>query len=80
MSFQILRESVVAGQSTGDAVGLEMRASAFSACLNTVATWIVRDGQRRALRELAEEGRLLRDVGLTRERAFCEAGKPFWRR
>jgi uncharacterized protein YjiS (DUF1127 family) len=57
-----------------------MRTSAFSACLNTIATWIVRDGQRKVLRELAEEGRLLSDVGLTREQAFGEAGKPFWRR
>ena len=80
MFVQILRESVLAGQSTGDAVGLEMRTSAFSACLNTIATWIVRDGQRKALRELAEEGRLLSDVGLTREQALLESGKPFWRR
>ena len=49
-------------------------------CLNTVATWIARSGQRWALRELAEEGRLLSDVGLTREQALREAGKPFWRR
>jgi hypothetical protein len=35
-----------------------MRTSAFSACLNTIATWIVRDGHRKALRELVEEGRL----------------------
>ena len=49
-------------------------------CLNTVATWIARIGQRRALRELAEEGRLLRDVGLNRQQALREADKPFWRR
>jgi uncharacterized protein YjiS (DUF1127 family) len=57
-----------------------MRTLALSACLNTVATWIARTGQRRALRELAEEGRLLSDVGLSRQQALGEAGKPFWRR
>ena len=53
--------------------------SALSACLNTVATWIARTGQRRALRDLADEGRLLRDVGLDRQQALREADKPFWR-
>jgi uncharacterized protein YjiS (DUF1127 family) len=56
-----------------------MRKSALSAAFHLVAAWIIRSGQRRALRELAEEGRLLRDVGLTREQALGEAGKPFWR-
>jgi uncharacterized protein YjiS (DUF1127 family) len=49
------------------------------ACLDIVATWIVRSDQRRALRELAQEGRLLSDVGLTRVQALLESGKPFWR-
>ena len=52
----------------------------MSVCLDTVAVWIARTGHRRALRELAEEGRLLSDIGLTREQALREAGKPFWRR
>jgi uncharacterized protein YjiS (DUF1127 family) len=51
----------------------------LSACLNAVAAWIVRSGQRRALRELAQEKRLLADIGLTREQALDEAAKPFWR-
>ena len=80
MSVQILQESALAGRSPGDAALPEIRTSALSVCLNTVATWIARSGQRRALRELAEEGRLLSDVGLTREQALREAAKPFWRR
>jgi uncharacterized protein YjiS (DUF1127 family) len=52
----------------------------LNACLNTVTTWIARIGQRSALRDLADEGRLLRDVGLTRHQALHEASKPFWRR
>jgi uncharacterized protein YjiS (DUF1127 family) len=80
MFVQILQESALAGRSPGDAVLPEIRMSALSVCLNTVATWIARIGQRWVLRELAEEGRLLSDVGLTREQALHEAGKPFWRR
>jgi uncharacterized protein YjiS (DUF1127 family) len=51
----------------------------LNACLNTVAAWIVRSAQRRALRDLAQEGRLLSDIGITREQALSEATKPFWR-
>jgi uncharacterized protein YjiS (DUF1127 family) len=35
--------------------------------------------QRRVLRDLAEDKRLLDDLGLTREQALDEAAKPFWR-
>lgn len=80
MSVQALQESALAGRSAGDVALPETRRSALGACLNTVATWIVRNGQRRALRDLADEGRLLRDVGLNRQQALREAAKPFWRR
>jgi uncharacterized protein YjiS (DUF1127 family) len=41
-----------------------------------------RSRQRRALREIAEsdDRHLLRDIGVTREEAFREADKWFWRR
>jgi uncharacterized protein YjiS (DUF1127 family) len=45
-----------------------------------IATWMMRNAQRRALRELSQEGRLLADIGLTHEQALREASKPFWRR
>ena len=80
MSIQTLQESVLAGRPAGDAVGPDICMSAWCVCLNTVANWIARTGQRWALRELAAEGRLLSDVGLTREQALREAGKPFWLR
>jgi uncharacterized protein YjiS (DUF1127 family) len=51
----------------------------LSRCLKTIAVWMVRSAQRRALRELAQEGRLLADIGLNRQRALREAAKPFWR-
>jgi uncharacterized protein YjiS (DUF1127 family) len=41
--------------------------------------WFARNRQRKALLELAEDGRRLNDIGLTREQALGEAAKPFWR-
>ena len=38
-----------------------------------------RRNQREALRALADDAHLLRDLGLTREQALEEADKPFWR-
>jgi len=35
--------------------------------------------QREALRQLADDPHLLRDLGLTRDQALEEADKPFWR-
>lgn len=35
--------------------------------------------QRMALREIADDPHLLRDLGLTREEALREASKLFWR-
>ncbi|WP_439400267.1 DUF1127 domain-containing protein (plasmid) [Bradyrhizobium sp. PMVTL-01] len=35
--------------------------------------------QRMALREIADDPHLLRDIGLTRDEALREAAKPFWR-
>jgi uncharacterized protein YjiS (DUF1127 family) len=37
-----------------------------------------RHGQRRVLRDLADDPHLLRDIGVTREQALEEAGKPIW--
>jgi len=40
-----------------------------------------RSRQRRTLREIAERNdfHLLKDIGVSREEAFREADKPFWR-
>jgi uncharacterized protein YjiS (DUF1127 family) len=80
MSLQILQEPTLTGRSAGDPVLPELRTPALSACLSTVAAWIARSGERRALLELAEDRRQLSDVGLTREQVIREATKPFWRR
>ncbi len=42
--------------------------------------WLERRRRRQALEDLAErKDHLLADVGLNREEALREAGKPFWR-
>jgi uncharacterized protein YjiS (DUF1127 family) len=51
----------------------------ISRCGHTIAQWIERSRQRRALRDIAEVDYLLEDIGVSREEAFHEAGKPFWR-
>ena len=51
----------------------------ISRCGHTIARWIARSRQRRALRDIAEIDYLLKDIGVSREEAFREAGKPFWR-
>lgn len=49
----------------------------FAATLATlVRAWIGVARQRRALALM--DARLLRDIGLTREAAMREAGRPFW--
>jgi uncharacterized protein YjiS (DUF1127 family) len=47
----------------------------------TVKRWVTRSRQRWALYEIAERNdhHLLKDIGVSREEAFREAGKPFWR-
>jgi len=47
----------------------------------TIARWIARSRQRRALREIADANdiHLLKDIGVSREEALRESDKPFWR-
>ena len=73
-------QKTLSGRSAEDAVLPEIRTPVLNACLNTVGAWILRSGERRALRELARDRRQLSDVGLTREQVLREAAKPLWRR
>jgi uncharacterized protein YjiS (DUF1127 family) len=51
-----------------------------AATLHAIGVWMARSAQRKALRALAQEARLLSDLGLDRQQALEEAAKPFWRR
>lgn len=42
------------------------------------SSWLDRQHERKALRDLADDPHLLNDLGLTREQALREAAKPFW--
>lgn len=55
--------------------------SPVAAVRSAVSRWIARSRQRRALREIAEQNdiHLLKDIGVSRQEAFREAYKPFWR-
>jgi len=55
------------------------RYSALRTALSMLAVWSARSAQRKALWELAQDGRLLADIGLNRQQALREAAKPFWR-
>jgi uncharacterized protein YjiS (DUF1127 family) len=50
----------------------------WAAPWNEWSRWIERSRQRAALRDLADDKHLLRDLGLTRQEALDEANRPFW--
>ncbi|MGB8400462.1 DUF1127 domain-containing protein [Bradyrhizobium sp.] len=50
----------------------------LSACDHIIAIWLDRRQGRQELVSL--DDRQLKDVGISREEALREAGKPFWRR
>jgi uncharacterized protein YjiS (DUF1127 family) len=50
----------------------------LSKTLGTLGIWLARSIERRALRDLAQDMRLLKDIGLDRQEALREAAKPFW--
>jgi uncharacterized protein YjiS (DUF1127 family) len=76
MSTQPLRAEAAVPRH-GEAVEAQL---ALGKPLSLLVAWLARRAQRRALRELAREGLLLADIGLSREEALREAAKPFWRR
>ena len=82
MSILALRRS----RRTADAVarrkdGKRDAAAWIGLCRRTIARWIARSRQRRALGEIAESNdlHLLKDIGVSHQEAFREADKPFWR-
>jgi uncharacterized protein YjiS (DUF1127 family) len=52
--------------------------SRFTRYRHTIARWIARSRQRRALRDIATDDHLLNDIGVSPQEAFREANKQFW--
>ena len=75
-----LQEPTLAGRSAAPTAFPSLQRPALSVRLAPIAAWIIHRRERRTLRELAEDKRLLTDIGLTREQVLGEAAKPFWRR
>jgi uncharacterized protein YjiS (DUF1127 family) len=64
------------GMPQPEVVSQRLNASALCVLGRTVADWLDRSRQRRALAGVDEE--LLRHSGLTRSATQSEAAKPFW--
>jgi uncharacterized protein YjiS (DUF1127 family) len=59
--------------------GRRSQSNSWLGRFNELLRWSERSQQRAALRDLADDPHLLRDIGLTRPEALEEAGKPIWR-
>ena len=73
-----MRTEMAAVPRMGPSVIAKMHSIA-SGPVRIFAMWCVRTAERRALRGLAEDPHLLKDVGLSREQALRESEKLFWR-
>lgn len=62
--------------TTGQIAVTSPARSSASSILATVALWVERSSQRRALASLTAEA--LKDIGLDPAAASIEAAKPFW--
>ncbi|WP_210243909.1 DUF1127 domain-containing protein [Bradyrhizobium guangdongense] len=73
--------SIPPPQSADPTVRSHQSGSGPSAAVRRPAwwNWLDRPFQRMALRDIADNPHLLRDIGLTRDEALREAEKPFWR-
>ncbi len=65
--------TAVSGLPPMPALSLRPARAAFA----VIRVWMARSHQRQQLAEL--ENHRLNDIGITREEALAEAGKPFWR-
>lgn len=77
MSNSSVQERILTTGQVASAFARKLRARSSG----IIAIWIARSRQRKALGDLAVlNDYLLGDIGVTREEAFREAAKPFWRR
>jgi uncharacterized protein YjiS (DUF1127 family) len=62
--------------ATTGQIAVTARPSSTFSLFQTIALWIERSAQRRALASLSREA--LKDIGLDQADAAQEAAKPFW--
>ena len=79
MSIQLTAGQHGMAVRSGEPTMPKARSSALIPILRILGKWMRRSAERRALREVAEDARLLSDIGLTRSQALREAEKLFWR-
>jgi len=72
----ILRPLVRKHKEKPDCDGTGVLHHGLARMVSEVREWRRRSRDRRALAAMSD--RALRDIGLTRYDAACEAGKPFW--
>ncbi len=75
----IFAESSLSAPTRRRAAGHHPQSNSWLEPLNWLLTCSETVHQRAALRELADDVHLLRDLGLSREEAIELADRPFWR-
>jgi uncharacterized protein YjiS (DUF1127 family) len=79
MSAQLVEKELHLAGSSAEPTRASPRSSHPISILKIFGTWMRRRAERRALREVATDARLLSDIGLTRSQALREADRMFWR-
>jgi uncharacterized protein YjiS (DUF1127 family) len=59
--------------------GRHSQSNSWLRLMDKLLRWTERSRRSAAFRNLADDRRLLDDIGLTRQQAMDEADKPFWR-
>lgn len=72
--------SILPPQATDPAIPLHQSSSGLLPAVSRHGwlSWLDRQHERKALREIVDDPHLLKDLGLSREEALREAAKPFW--
>jgi uncharacterized protein YjiS (DUF1127 family) len=79
MHIRLVENELYPAGSSGEPTTTSLRSFRLTSIPHIIGTWIRRSDERRALREVADDARMLSDVGLTRSQALREADRMFWR-
>jgi uncharacterized protein YjiS (DUF1127 family) len=79
MSVRLVEKELFLAGSSREPTTTSPRSFRLTSILQILRTWIRRSDERRALSEIANDPRMLSDIGLTRSQALREADRIFWR-